>query len=110
MATRHDVSVHEYKHELLRIRSDGLKASDPETDYVGEERSGFASLTDWTLEILTCVCSLATLSSIIVILWKAHNKPVDHWPLPISLSATITTLSTISTAAMMHNVSAFISQ
>jgi hypothetical protein len=99
-----------YEHGLFPARYDDLKAADSRADHTREEGSGSLSFTSWVPEILSCSCSLATLSSIVVILWKANGKPVPHWTLSISLSAIIAILSTVSAAAMMHNVSAFISQ
>ncbi|KAL6916886.1 hypothetical protein FSST1_008381 [Fusarium sambucinum] len=64
----------------------------------------------WGLEILSASVSLLLFIGIVVIFWTMQDKPVSKWPFPISINATIAILSTACTAAMMHNVSAFIGQ
>lgn len=103
------IAVDEYK--LIHTRYDGPGPQNPDFDEVDKPRgSGIISRASWAFEILSSLCSLATLSSIIIILWMTNGKPVSDWTFRISLSATIAILSTISSAALMHNVSSFISQ
>ncbi|KAF4946685.1 hypothetical protein FSARC_14131 [Fusarium sarcochroum] len=64
----------------------------------------------WGLEILSLLLSLALFIGMVAIFCTMQNKPLSKWPFPIDISAAIAILATGCTAAMMHNVSAFIGQ
>ncbi|KAF5560152.1 hypothetical protein FNAPI_4320 [Fusarium napiforme] len=64
----------------------------------------------WGLELLTSFTTLVLFAGMVAIFCSMRDKPYSEWPLSISISTTIAILSTGCTAAMMHNVSAFIGQ
>ena len=64
----------------------------------------------WGLEILSASASLVLFVGMVVIFCTMQEQPVSRWPFSISVNAAIAVLSTACTAAMMHNVSAFIGQ
>ncbi|KAM0541068.1 hypothetical protein ACHAPJ_013393 [Fusarium lateritium] len=64
----------------------------------------------WGLEILSLLVSLALFVGIVLIFYTMKNKALSKWPLPIDINTAIAILATGCTAAMMHNVSAFIGQ
>ncbi|RGP67734.1 hypothetical protein FSPOR_5924 [Fusarium sporotrichioides] len=73
-------------------------------------KNGTFSQHEWGLEILSASVSFLLFIGMIVIFWTMQDEPVSKWSFPISINATIAILSTACTAAMMHNVSAFIGQ
>ncbi|PTD06977.1 hypothetical protein FCULG_00005742 [Fusarium culmorum] len=74
------------------------------------DQGGIFSQYGWGLEILSASVSFLLFIGMVVIFWIMQDEPVSKWPFPISINATIAILSTACTAAMMHNVSAFIGQ
>ncbi|KAF5574330.1 hypothetical protein FPCIR_13643 [Fusarium pseudocircinatum] len=64
----------------------------------------------WGLELLSSFTTLVLFAGMVAIFCSMRDKPYSEWPLSISISTTIAILSTGCTAAMMHNVSAFIGQ
>lgn len=74
------------------------------------DQCGIFSQYGWGLEILSASASFVLFIGMVVIFWTMQDEPVSKWPFPISINATIAILSTACTAAMMHNVSAFIGQ
>ncbi|KAG9494984.1 hypothetical protein J7337_013213 [Fusarium musae] len=64
----------------------------------------------WGLELLTSFTTLVLFAGMVAIFCSMRDKPYSEWPLSISISTTIAILSTGCTAAMMHNISAFIGQ
>ncbi|KAF4456622.1 hypothetical protein F53441_1280 [Fusarium austroafricanum] len=73
-------------------------------------RHGTFSTYGWGLELLSSFTTLALFTGMVAIFCSMSNKPYSEWPFSISLNTTIAILSTACTAAMMHNVSAFIGQ
>ncbi|KAH7202871.1 uncharacterized protein BKA55DRAFT_531338 [Fusarium redolens] len=73
-------------------------------------RHGTFSTYGWGLELLSSFTTLALFAGMVAIFCSMSNKPYSEWPLSISINTTIAILSTACTAAMMHNVSAFIGQ
>ncbi|KAK2694563.1 hypothetical protein QWA68_005785 [Fusarium oxysporum] len=71
---------------------------------------GTFSTHGWGMELLSSFTTLALFAGMIAIFCSMRNKPYSEWPLSISINTTIAILSTACTAAMMHNVSAFIGQ
>jgi hypothetical protein len=68
------------------------------------------SRSEWLLETVTSIVSLATLVGIGSIFWFMDNQPLSSWPIPVSIGATISILTTTCTAALMYGVSQFIGQ
>ncbi|KAL3431433.1 hypothetical protein BDV09DRAFT_188405 [Aspergillus tetrazonus] len=56
------------------------------------------------------ILALGLLISIAIIFWHMDNKPLSAWAGRLSLNATISSLTTAYTTALMHGVSTFISQ
>ncbi|KAI1033882.1 hypothetical protein LB503_011064 [Fusarium chuoi] len=73
-------------------------------------RHGTFSTHGWGLELLSSCTTLVLFAGMVAIFCSMKNKPYSEWPLSISINTTIAILSTACTAAMMHNVSAFIGQ
>lgn len=71
---------------------------------------GTFSTHGWGMELLSSFTTLGLFAGMIAIFCSMRNKPYSEWPLSISINTTIAILSTACTAAMMHNVSAFIGQ
>ncbi|ETS85801.1 hypothetical protein PFICI_03826 [Pestalotiopsis fici W106-1] len=82
----------------------------PENTSMVEEHSNSLSHNAWGLEVLTSIASLLIFCVIIVIFIRMDNRPLTYWTFSISINAIISILTTMCTAAMMHNVSSFISQ
>ncbi|RTE81353.1 hypothetical protein BHE90_004143 [Fusarium euwallaceae] len=99
----------------------------PEPDDTGYESSGSNSQREnplqveyqqcrtlsaegWGLEILSSFGSLILLGAIISIFCHMNDRPLSDWKFPISLNAIISILTTACSAAIMHSVSASISQ
>ncbi|KAM0304046.1 hypothetical protein ACHAO8_011474 [Botrytis cinerea] len=74
------------------------------------EQINTLSSNAWGLEILTSIASLVIFCIIVIIFIRMDNKPLTDWPFSISINAIVSILTTICSAAMMHNVSSFISQ
>jgi hypothetical protein len=68
------------------------------------------SSSEWLLETVTSILSLALLIGIVYIFWSMDNKPLSAWTAPISIGATISIMTTACTAALMYGVSQFIGQ
>lgn len=73
-------------------------------------RHGTFSTHGWGLELLSSFTTLLLFSGMVAIFCSMRNKPYREWPLSISINTIIAIMSTACTAAMMHNVSAFIGQ
>jgi hypothetical protein len=74
------------------------------------KRYSVYSPSEWLLETVTSLLSLAFLTCITCIFWSMDNKPLSAWTAPVSIGATISILTTACTAALMHGVSQFIGQ
>ncbi|KAL3490103.1 hypothetical protein BJX62DRAFT_226069 [Aspergillus germanicus] len=68
------------------------------------------SRTEWLYETGTLILSAGLLAGIICIFIKMKDKPLSNWTASITLTATISTLTTFCSAALMHSVSQFIGQ
>jgi hypothetical protein len=89
------------------IELDHTRESSRKNRYV---RHGTFSTYGWGLELLSSFTTLALFAGMVAIFCSMSNKPYSEWPLSISINTTIAILSTACTAAIMHNVSAFIGQ
>lgn len=76
----------------------------------GYKRNRTCSGSEWRLEMFSSSMNLILFGLIIAIFCTMNNRPLDDWPLKISLNAVISILTTACSAAMMHSVSASISQ
>jgi hypothetical protein len=90
--------------------SPGLASGRGTTRNAEYVRHGTCSSEGWGLEILSTFASFVLLAGITTIFWFMDGKPVSNWWFPISLNAVISILATACTAAIAHNVSAFIGQ
>ncbi|CAG7566181.1 unnamed protein product [Fusarium equiseti] len=102
-------------YELAPVRDEDTESAEPMFNRKGPQTGGNAhtrtiSPQRWGLEILSVTASLTLFIGMFVIFFTMQDKPVSEWPFPISINAAIAVLSTACTAAMMHNVSAFIGQ
>lgn len=68
------------------------------------------SPSKWLLEFTSSILALVLLIGIAIIFWYMDNKPLSAWRGRVSLNATISILTTACATALMHGVSAFISQ
>jgi hypothetical protein len=68
------------------------------------------SPSEWLLEFISSALALGLLISNGIIFWYMDNKPLAAWRGRISLNATVSILATACATALMHGVSAFISQ
>ncbi|PQE28115.1 acid phosphatase protein [Rutstroemia sp. NJR-2017a BBW] len=74
------------------------------------KRHPIYSRSEWLLETVTSIVSFAILIGIGCIFWFMDNQPLSAWPIPVSIGATISILTTACTAALMYGVSQFIGQ
>ncbi|KAL2783683.1 hypothetical protein BJX66DRAFT_344719 [Aspergillus keveii] len=79
----------------------------PATEY---KRHPVYSPSEWLLEFVSSILALGLLIGIAIIFWYMDNKPLSAWSGRVSLNATISILTTACATALMHGVSAFISQ
>ncbi|KAH0425195.1 hypothetical protein CcaCcLH18_11129 [Colletotrichum camelliae] len=91
-------------------RVDDVDEESPRPDAVEYKRYNLFTCNEWGLEIVTSIGSLAILAVVAYIFSDVDGKPLSAWTLPISLNALISVLTTTASAAIMHGVSAFISQ
>ncbi|KAK2751510.1 hypothetical protein CKAH01_17891 [Colletotrichum kahawae] len=91
-------------------RVDDVDEESPRPDAVEYKRYNLFTCNEWGLEIVTSIGSLAILAVVAYIFSDVDGKPLSAWTLPISLNALVSVLTTTASAAIMHGVSAFISQ
>ncbi|PHH67960.1 hypothetical protein CDD82_956 [Ophiocordyceps australis] len=99
--------VPDHRRELEPLSSASDKGTPESTPF---KRYLIISSAEWGFEILSLLCSLGLFSTIIAIFLYMHNKPLSYWKCQVSLNSSISFLSTICSAAMMHNVSSCIGQ
>ncbi|KAL4757787.1 DUF3176 domain-containing protein [Aspergillus foveolatus] len=80
----------------------------PEHDHYRVQTA--SHLREWLLESISSILALGLLIGIAIIFWHMDNKPLSAWTGRVSLNATLSTLTTTYTTALMHSVSTFISQ
>ncbi|KAJ4326309.1 hypothetical protein N0V84_003175 [Fusarium piperis] len=99
--------------ERPHVREMEITGSNPYSGVSGNaeyKRYFILSKHEWGLEMVTSILSLLCLGGIAAIFVYMDDQPLSHWPVYISLNATISILTTALGATMMHSVSAFISQ
>jgi hypothetical protein len=69
-----------------------------------------STLASWTFEILSVIVSIASVVTIVVVLYRENNRSLTAWKFGITLNTVIATLGTIARTTLAFAISACIGQ